>query len=135
MEKGEIFLHRDFKFANGGSKQKFLVLLYAPARKDQPYLFCLTTSQEKKKSFKEGCQPNRSLFFIPKNKEYFNENTWLQLFSIYPIEAHSVVQDSLLGYMERKDKLQELTIRQLMNCIKKSKDVEENYQKLILEKK
>ena len=134
MRKGEIYSHKNFKFKNGEYSKKLLVLLYVPSKGSKPYLFCLTTSQSKGKSFKEGCQPDQSLFFIPQDKEFFKEDTWLQLFAIYPMETKSVLSDCMTNYMERKDELQDLTIRQLMNCIKKSKDVEEEYAELILKK-
>lgn len=132
MQKGEIYSHKNFKFKNGGTSEKLLVLLYIPKKKSRPYLFCLTTSQSKRKSFKEGCQPDRSLFFLPKNKEFFEKNTWLQLNEIYPMDAPSVLQDSMANYMRREAMLKDLTIRQIMNCIKKLIDVEEEYQEWIL---
>lgn len=135
MQKGDIYSHKNFRFKNGESAPKLLILLYIPPKKKTcPYLFCLTTSQANEKSLKEGCKSHWSEFLILKNREFFKENTWLQLHAIYPMEAKSVLQDCMTGYMERKDKLQDLTIRQLMNCIKKSKDVEEEYAELILKK-
>ncbi len=133
MQKGDIYFHKNFRFKNGESAPKLLVLLYIPpGKKRRPYLFCLTTSQAKGKSLKEGCQPHWSEFLILKNKEFFKENTWLQLHAIYPMEANSVIQDCMTGYMEKKDTLGELTVRQIMNCIKRSEDIEEEYAEWLL---
>lgn len=133
MQKGDIYSHKNFRFKNGEFASKLLVLLYIPPeRKIRPFLFCLTTSQTKRRSLKEGCQPNWSEFFIPKNKEFFKENTWLQLHAIYPMEKTSVIQDCMTSYMKKEGALQGLTIRQILNCIKKSKDVEQEYAEWIL---
>ena len=130
MQKGEIFFHKNLEFFNGEFGKKLLVLLNTP-KKQENYIFCKTTSQEKERPKVPGCHPNKSLFFIPAGQEFLNENTWIQLEEFHQFHATTVLQHKWKGYLERKGKLQDLTIRQIINCIKKLKDIEENVWELI----
>jgi len=132
MQRGDVFSHKDFTFKNGERGPKLLVLLYIPPKNMESYLFCKTTAQKKEKSITPGCQFEVSLFFIRGNTNVFREDTWLQLWDIYPINAESVLQDCMKQYMKRIGTLNELSVRQILNCIKKSLDVEERYAELIL---
>ena len=132
MQRGDVFSHKDFTFKDSEHGSKLLVLLYIPRNKAEPYLFCKTTSQKKDKSTVPGCQPEASLFFVKKNTNVFREDTWLQLWDIYPITVDSVIQDCMKQYMTRIDTLSALLIRQILNCIRRSIDVEERYAEVIL---
>jgi hypothetical protein len=131
LQKGSIFFHTKFKFKNGTEGEKLLVQLNNP-KKSEPYLFCKTTSKENGKPLTPGCHHKISLFFIPKEQESLKENTWLQLFEIYPFDAASVIRDSWDKCLVEKGIIKDLTIRQLMNCIKRIPDIETNFKNLIL---
>jgi len=133
LQKGSIFFHTKLKFKNGTEEEKLLVQLNNPnPKKSEPYLFCKTTSKENGKPLKPGCHPKISLFFIPKRQESFKENTWLQLYEIYAFDAASVLRDSWNKCLLEKGVIKDLTIRQLMNCIKQISDIEINFKNLIL---
>jgi len=134
LKCGEIYFHRNFKFKDGQGGIKLFVVLYVSENKSKPYcLVCITTTQEKNKSQHEGCQEAEALFFIRKNKDFFCEDTWLQFKSIYEYEVQSVLHECVVTKeMEYKDRLKENTFREIVNCIKKSRDVEQQYQDLIL---
>ena len=82
--RGTIYHHRKLVFHNGFIGKKYLILLNTP-NQSEPYLFVKTTSQKKDKPPRRGCIKNRSLFFIPGNKSFFNLDTWVQLYEIYPV--------------------------------------------------
>jgi hypothetical protein len=103
-----------------------------PQKTNRPCLFCLTTSRFKHRPLQEGCQSERSEFLILKDKEFFAKDTWLQLHSIYEVEKDSFLQDCLRKNIQLKHTLSNLTIRQIINCIKISKDVEQRYMDWIL---
>jgi len=131
LQKGSIYFHDKFKFKNGAEGEKLLIQLNNP-KGSEPYLFCKTTAIESGKPLTPGCHPGISLFFIPKGQEWFRENTWLQLFEIYPFDAASVLRDSWKKCLVEKGILRDLTIRQLMNCIRRILDIELNFRRLIL---
>jgi hypothetical protein len=132
LQKGEIFYHADFQFDNGGSAPKLLVLLNVPRNNSEPYLFCKTTSNPEKKIFQIGCQPDKHMFYIPKDTDFFNKNTWLELYYIAPFDAASVLKDSFSKLLTSKGKLKDLTIRQIVNCIKRIKLSEVKYKEMIM---
>jgi hypothetical protein len=132
LGKGSILLHKQFKFKNGELGEKLLILLNNPDPSLEPYLVCRVTSQEKNKIKKFGCQEGRSLFFLPANQDFFMRDTWVQLHEIYSFEPAGLIKDSLAGDLEIKGKLKDLTIRQVMTCIKKCQDIREIDKALIL---
>lgn len=134
MKKGSILYHEKFKFRNGERGEKLLVLLNTPKLPSEPYLFCKTTSKQNGKPRSPGCHPSFSLFFIPGGIEFFTKDTWLQLYEIYPFDVASVLQDSLTKQLIEMGSLKSNTIRDLMNCISKIRDIETEYKILILGK-
>ena len=132
LEKGEIFFHRDFRFDDGGSARKLLVLLNTPRDRKEPFLFCKTTSNDRKKNFQVGCQAEKGMFYVPKDTDFFDKNTWLELYYIAAFDAASVIEDSFNKFLTKKGKLKDLTIRQIVNCIRKGKLTEAKYKEMIL---
>jgi hypothetical protein len=132
LGKGSILFHRKFRFENGEIGEKLLILLNNPDPTQEPYLICRVTSQGKNKSKKFGCQEQKSLFFLPAKEDFFVKDTWVQLYEIYSFEPAGLISDHLAGHLEIKGNLKELTIRQLMNCIKKCQDISEIDKALIL---
>jgi hypothetical protein len=134
LKKGSILYHENFKFKNGEIGEKLLVLLNTPELPSEPYLFCKATSKENGKPKSPGCHLSFSLFLIPGGKEFFNKDTWLQLYEIYPLDAASVLQDSLTKQLIEKGSLKTNTVKDLMSCISKIRDIETEYKRLILGK-
>ncbi len=118
---GDIYFCPKFPFRDGEIGRKYLVLLNSPVNND-PYIFCRTTSQQKNKSLKEYCQEDRLLFLLLAGKDFFPKNTWLQFYELYGFTVQEVHNLHLKNDLEYKDKLQDLTVRQIKNCIKKCKD-------------
>jgi hypothetical protein len=65
-------------------------------------------------------------------KEFFDKDTWLLLDDIYPFDAATVLEDTLKKELSEEGRLSDLTVRQLMNCIRKIRDIEVGYKALIL---
>ena len=92
--KGTIFIHKKFVYENGSTGEKYLILLNTPGKKEGPYLFVKTTSQEKNKPLTPGCIEDKSLFFIPSKTTYFSKNTWIQLYSLQEFDQEYTVNNS-----------------------------------------
>lgn len=132
MEKGAILYHSSFEFKNGDIGEKLLIVLNDPDPAKEPYLLSRVTSQEKDKPKKFGCNEDLSLFFLPAGHDFFKKDTWVQLYDVYPIEADSLLKDRFGGELEQLGRLEEMTIRQLMNCIKRVKDISVKHKRMIL---
>ena len=134
MEKGTILFHEKFRFVDGELGEKLLIILNTPDPKVESYLLCRVTSQEKNKPKIFGCQEDLSLFFLPANHDFFEKDTWIQLYEIFPFDAAALIQDHFNKQLNVLGKLKDLTIRQLMNCIRKVKDISLRHRDMILRK-
>jgi len=111
--RGTIFHHSQMVFHNGFTGIKCLVLLNTPSKKE-PYLFVKTTSQKKDKPTTAGCIKKRSLFFIPAGKTFFDKDTWVQLYELYPIPPKDIDANKdirVIGTLDAK------MIEAIVNCL------------------
>lgn len=134
LQKGDIIWHKSFSFHDGGTPQdKFLILLNTP-QKGEPFLFVLTTSQPKNKPQTQGCYPDAGYFVIDEKKEKtLPKRTWIKLYDIYEFDYVSLLKSSLqLKEIVNKEPLKEQTINEIINCIKRCKDIQKNHKLLIL---
>lgn len=134
LEKGCILFHKKFQFKDGELGEKLIIILNSPDPSKEPYLVCRTTSQERNKPKTFGCQEELSLFFLPGGQDFFEKDTWIQLYDIFPFEASTILKDFFDGELSVLGKFKELTIRQLMNCIRKVKDISLRHKGMILRK-
>jgi len=131
---GEIFYCPKFPFEDGAPSPKCLVLLNTP-QENEPYIFCKTTSKQKNKLLTEYCQPDDDLFLLLANKDFFMKNTWLQFYKLYGYTLQEFLDLHTKNNLEFKGKLKDLTMRQIINCIKKCKrDIKKSYLSLILKR-
>jgi len=128
MNSGNIYHFPNFQTSNENFKNKFIVLLNTPLEEDHPLIFCLTTSQKKHRTDVEFCQPEHKSFLIKSDKDFFPKDTWL-IFDT--IESRS--KQEFLDLYSKKGvqligELQNLTIRQIVNCLKRIKqDIKRMY--------
>ena len=136
MQRGTILYHREFQFFNGDQAPKLLVILNTPdLGRNEPYLVCRTTSNPENKTRTSGCQYRQSLFFIEANKDWFDHDTWLQLYDIYEFSAKKFLQLKFRGLLEVRGILKDQRIREIVNCIKKLKDISGYHKDLIVKKR
>ena len=77
--RGSVFVQEDFKFRDGTTGKKILVLLNRPTGSN-PYVVVKTTSQQHSKPKTSGCIPNyHQAFFIAAKNPFFHKDTWIQL--------------------------------------------------------
>ena len=134
LGKGSILFHKQFEYKNGDLGEKLIIVLNNPDPSREPYLVCRTTSQEKSKPKRFGCNEELSLFFLPGSHDFFEKDTWIQLHDIFPFDASTLLKDRFDGELSILGKLKDLTTRQLMNCIKRIKDISLRHKRMILKK-
>ena len=88
--RGSIFVAEKFKFSDGTTGKKLLVLLNNPTSGD-PYLVVKTTSQKHSKPDTPGCIENyHQAYFILANSNFFQKDTWIQLDDYFPFDQSHV---------------------------------------------
>jgi hypothetical protein len=134
LEKGSILFHKRFTFKNGDLGEKLIIVLNDPDPKKEPYLICRVTSKDQNTPKTLGCHQELSLFFLPAGHDFFQKDTWIQLHEIFPFDASPLLRDHFDGELTALGKLKDLTIRQLMNCIKGIRDIALRHKQMILKK-
>jgi len=122
MIKGRVFLHKDFKFPDGGIADKYFIILNNPKNND-PYLACKTTSKGDRKPNQEGCHHHKNLYVLNPNYDFFPKKTWIQFHTIFEFDAIGLLQLKFKGIVTMIADLRDQTINAIINCIKKSDDV------------
>jgi len=133
LKPGCILFDTNFVFKDNEIGEKLIILLNNP-RKNEPFLFCRTTSIEKPPYTTKtplGCQKNSQYFFI-KACNFFPKDTWLLLYEIYEYDYTYMLNKHFKQQMKIIDSMDDNIIRQIKNCIKGSIDISEKYLEMIL---
>ena len=79
--KGDILLNKKFIHETGATDEKLLVILNSSSQ-GELFLFVKTTSQQHDKPKTPVCieDRHRSLFYIPAKKDFFRDDTWVQVY-------------------------------------------------------
>lgn len=132
MKAGDIFYCPKFEFKNGEIGKKLLILLNNPTPENkQPYSICKTTSQPKNKSYKPYCQEEDNLFLLRAQADFFQTDTWLQLYELYLFTQEEFINLKFKNDLKPMGSLKDVTMRQIRNCIKKCKDISRYNKELI----
>lgn len=115
--RGAIYHHVKFRFHDGATGEKLLILLNTPS-KSEPFIFVKTTSQQKNKPVLPGCIHKRNVFYIPQGGSFFKNNTWVQLYDIYPLTPDEIKKPEMIY----KDQLSEDLIDEIVNCLFKCQE-------------
>ncbi len=126
--RGRVYHHKHFKFHDGESGQKRIILLNTP-KADEPYLFVKTTSQDFKKPFTPGCNKRRALFFIKANTTIFELNTWVQLYELYPMDSFEEKPPLIKLIGDLSENLIHKIIKCLVEC--QPDDLSQYFEKLL----
>lgn len=114
---GDIFFDANFRYSDGTSGKKLLVLLNNPGPEDN-CLFVKTTSQQKKKPDTQGCiDTYHKVFHLPPHQDFFNEPTWIQLDDHFHFR-----QEHVNAKLKHCGCLQKKTISSVIACFMKIND-------------
>ena len=95
MKAGDVFYFINFKFEDGSSANKILIILNTP-QKNEPYLVCLTTSVQKKWRTKElGCHSKDNYYFVDARQDNFDEDTWIVFEKVYELDVAKLLNSCL----------------------------------------
>jgi len=116
--KGDILFNKKFIYETGATDEKLLVILNSPSQ-GEPFLFVKTTSQQHDKPKTPGCieDRHRSLFHIPAKKDFFRDDTWVQIYSFEAMDHDYIVSHpdiNKIGSLKPK------TINGIMGCLFKT---------------
>ncbi|MCK5493834.1 MAG: hypothetical protein KAJ14_12055 [Candidatus Omnitrophica bacterium] len=130
MRKKDVFYCPRFKFYDGETGKKLLLVLNEPSE-GQPYLIVLVTSQQKNRKDVPGCYHKEGYYFIKENETWFSENTWLLFRPIYAFDFAKVLTESFSNNLTYKDQITEDFYIKILNCMLNSKDVKRLYKQIL----
>lgn len=133
MKKGEIILSRKYKFSDGDTARKFLIVLNEGSSQD-PHLLLLTTSQQWKRQFNPGCYAKENYFVLKERCDWFDKTTWVLFDPIIEYNFKRELEEHFKQNLETQACLKEETVNAIINCLKQSDDITP-YQISLLESK
>lgn len=132
MKAGDVFCFINFVFKDGQSSEKKLLIILNTPQNDEPYLCCLTTSQQKSKSKQLGCHSEKNYYFVDSNQDGFEKDTWIVFDFIYVLQQEKILNTKLIDGSHDLFELDSSLWKALKNCISKSKDIEQDYLEMIM---
>lgn len=121
LKYGAVLFWKAFKFEDGGSSDKLLVVL--GARQGKNFLACLTTSQPHSRKANPGCHAEEGYFFIPAGVAGFTKPTWIELNRPQEASSAEVLKACLAGDMHVITNLPQQLANEIRNCLARSPDL------------
>lgn len=131
MTPGTIIFHKDFKFTDGQSKDKYLVIL--GNLNSGIILVAKTTSKGHRYRLDYGCQSGSRYpaFYFPQRSCCFPTCTWICLDEFYELNERSLISSLTRGDVYKFGLLENSTTRDLQFCAKNSDDISPHQEALI----
>lgn len=123
MRQGTVLFHKDFIFKDGASGRKLIILLNNLVE-NFDLLLVRTTSKQGRYPDAQGCRNDKSVYILNPNDDFFEEKTWVQLGEVFAFKPEELLKHHFDGALEIKGCLREPTIKGIVNCLKKTLDVE-----------
>ena len=131
MTPGTIVFHRDFKFSDGATKDKYLVVL---GNLDKGVILAAkTTSKGHRYRIDFGCQSGSyfSAFYLPRGSCCLPLCTWICLDEFYEIRADALISSMVSGQVYKHGELDASLTRDLQFCAKGSDDISAHQEAII----
>lgn len=125
MTPGSVLFDESFKFKDGKTGNKLFIILNEG--RDGTYFGVKTTSNGNRYSAIVGCnfKERYPFFYLPKGTCCLNENTWVQLDSVYEFEKPKLIQYVMNQKIKYIGTLEGSTAADLIQCISHSEDIEQ----------
>ena len=123
--KGDVFCYHNYEFPDGSiiDKKLFVVLNDYTCDGSSICLSVITTSQEKHyPGASAGCNKQKAVFLIPKDKELFNKDTYIKMRPIYPYVLGDLIKLRIGRVIDRIGNISDQCHKDLLACLKKFKD-------------
>lgn len=127
MTPGTVLFDKQFKFKDGKVGEKLVVVLTDGTCGD--YLTVKTTSKQRSKNKKAGCQTNDfpPNYYLPANSCGFKGESWILLEEVYELDLNAILQKKKDGILVVKDCLSRDLIRDILLCAMDSQDIAEQF--------
>jgi hypothetical protein len=124
MTPGTILFDKDFKFFDGESAPKLLVLNDGGCGY---YVVVKLTSQRHEKSVVAGCQPRDRFqnFYLPQGSCGLSKSSWVMLYEFYEFDPHDLAHLKVIG------NLNEPTTKTLLVCAIESLDISDRHAQML----
>jgi hypothetical protein len=132
MQKGTVVFCRDFVFDDGAVDPKLLIILN-DFKEGYTHIAVLITSIQGNYPFSTGCHASRNVFVIEEHNDFFTKRTYVQINRIVEYDPQVLQKKISTKRIKIEHILKEETINRIIECVKKSIDVEINYLKIIEE--
>lgn len=131
MKPGTIIFHKDFKFSDGATKDKYLVVL--GRRDDGVVLVAKTTSKGHRYRLDFGCQSGNRYpaFYLSQGSCCFPVCTWICLDEFYELKKALLMQSMVAGSVFRFGEIESTLARDLQFCAKGSDDISTHQEAII----
>ncbi|NAT15842.1 hypothetical protein [Pseudomonas syringae] len=131
MTPGTILFHKDFKFSDGATKDKYLVVL---GNIDSGVVLAAkTTSKGHRYRIDFGCQSGSYFpaFYLPRGSCCLPLCTWICLDEFYELKADILTRDMVSGQVYKHGELIASLARDLQFCAKGSDDISAHQEVMI----
>ncbi|WP_416268831.1 hypothetical protein SD235_04900 [Burkholderia cepacia] len=133
IQPGQVLFHKDFKFADGETKDKYLVVL---GKSNRSVIVAKTTSKGTRYRNDYGCQSaNRyPAFYLPKGSSCFPVCTWICLDEFYELTVggeDSLSSRMIAGQIYRYGLLGDSTMRDIQFCAVGCDDITSAHEEVI----
>ena len=116
---GEVLYHTNFKFTDGSYGKKLLVVLNKSEISTDCLVLKTTSRPARYQDVKTGCNPEKHVFYIPKDLQHFDLDTYIQLPQIFAIPTKQLIKNGMNQFIQSQFTLDEICFRQLLNCLKR----------------
>jgi hypothetical protein len=115
MRAGDVVFHRDFAFHDGGTADKYLVVVGATS---SIVLLAKTTSQGKRYRNDHGCQPGNYFpaFLLTAGCCFLPKNTWICFSEFYEFSLERLQQRMVEGQVYRAGMLSDELTHAVQHC-------------------
>ncbi|WP_124365470.1 hypothetical protein [Pseudomonas sp. R1-43-08] len=130
MQAGTVLLHKSFMFADGATKDKYLVVL---GKAQGTVLAAKTTSKGHRYRNDFGCQSANQYpaFFLPAKSCCLPLNTWICLGDFYELKEDALIGGITSGNVFRVGLLGDTFTRDVQFCAKGCDDISSHQESII----
>lgn len=130
-KRGDVWVHPDFKFNDGNSSKKLIVILNTPQTAANNYLICKTTSKIRYNLSSPGCFSDRGVYVV--NPPPFSLKTWVQFDpnSLFEWSISEMFLEMTNNGFHFLLSLPSHVINDILACIKKSPDISKHQLKML----
>ena len=118
---GAVVYWDNFKFDNGGSSNKLLVVL--GAKTGHNLIAVLTTSVPPPKNLPSGCHPGEGYYVFRAGEYGWPKDTWVQLYRPFIFSAAEVLSVAFSDEARTVRNLPQHIAAGIRNCLKQSPDL------------